>query len=134
MKFTCDKQERYTTFSLEEEILDSVKAPELKSEFVYLSNEGVENFILDISAVKFVDSSGLSAILTANRIWKNIGSFILTGVQHVSVKKLIEISRLDTILTIIPTEQEAIEYIIMTELQKELETEGEKEGENSDKS
>lgn len=134
MKFTCDKQERYTTFSLEEEILDSVKAPELKSEFVYLSNEGVENFILDISAVKFVDSSGLSAILTANRIWKNIGSFILTGVQHVSVKKLIEISRLDTILTIIPTEQEAIEYLIMTELQKELETEGETKEENSDKS
>lgn len=127
MKFTCDKQERYTAFSLEEEILNSVKAPDLKSEFVILSNEGVENFILDISAVKFVDSSGLSAILTANRLWKNVGSFILTGVSHASVKRLIEISRLDTILTIIPTLQESVEYVLMTELQKELNADEEEE-------
>lgn len=127
MKFTCDKQERYTAFSLEEEILNSVKAPDLKSEFVILSNEGVENFILDISAVKFVDSSGLSAILTANRLWKNVGSFILTGVEHPSVKRLIEISRLDTILTIVPTLQESVEYVLMTELQRELDMEEEEE-------
>ena len=76
--------------------------------------------IFDLSSVEFVDSSGLSAILTANRLWKSIGNFILTGIEHPSVKRLIEISRLDTVLTIIPTVAESIEYVFMDEIEKEL--------------
>jgi anti-sigma B factor antagonist len=123
MKFTTDKNEQYTTFSLLEENLNSLKAPDLKAEFVLLNNEGVRNLIFDLSAVKFVDSSGLSAILTANRLWKETGSFILTGINHPSVKKLIEISRLDSILTIIPTVDESIDYAMMEEIERELNSE-----------
>lgn len=125
MKYSVNKQDRYAVFSVQEDILNSVIAPKVKAEFVVLSNAGVENLILDISAVKYVDSSGLSAILTANRLWKSMGSFVLSGVQHPSVKKLIEISRLDTILTIVPTTQEGIEYVLMSELQREIEAEEE---------
>ena len=125
MKFSVDKQDRYSIFSLEEENLNTLMAPDLKSEFVFIRNGGVKNFILDVSAVKYVDSSGLSAILTANRIWKDFGSFILTGIDNDNVKKLIEISRLDTILTIIPTKQEAIDYALMNELENELRSEEE---------
>lgn len=125
MKFSVDKQDRYSIFSLEEENLNTLMAPDLKSEFVFIRNEGVKNFILDVSAVKYVDSSGLSAILTANRIWKDFGSFIMTGIDHDNVKKLIEISRLDTILTIIPTKQEAIDYVLLGEVEKDLRSEEE---------
>ncbi len=120
MKFSVDKQEKHTVMTLQEENLNSLMAPDLKSEFVILRNEGVPNFILDLSEVKFVDSSGLSAILTANRLWKDIGTFILTGASHPHVKKLIEISRLHTVLTIIPTLSESIDYVKMEELEKEL--------------
>jgi anti-sigma B factor antagonist len=125
MKYTVDKQERYTVFQIQEENVNSLVAPNLKSEFVILSNEGVNNLILDLSQVEYVDSSGLSAILTADRLWKRIGSFILTGIEKPSVKKLIEISRLDTVLTIIPTVEESVEYVLMEELEKELNVEGE---------
>jgi anti-anti-sigma factor len=120
MKFELDKQEKYVVFNLKEETLNSIMAPDLKSEFVFLNNEGVRNLIFDVSGVKFIDSSGLSAILTGNRLWKELGTFILTGVVHTSVKKLIEISRLDTILTIIPTLAESIEYVLMEEIEREL--------------
>lgn len=120
MKFELDKQAKYVVFSLKEETLNSVMAPDLKSEFVFLNNEGVRNLIFDVSDVKFIDSSGLSAVLTGNRLWKDLGSFVLTGVVHPSVKKLIEISRLDTILTIIPTLTESIEYVMMEEIEREL--------------
>jgi anti-anti-sigma factor len=73
-----------------------------------------------MSEVKYVDSSGLSAILTANRIWKDYGSFILTGIDHPSVEKLIKISRLDSILTIIPTLEEATDYAIMEDIERDL--------------
>ncbi|MEL7121814.1 MAG: STAS domain-containing protein [Bacteroidota bacterium] len=127
MKYTVDKQEKYSVFSLEEETLNSLMAPQLKSEFVILSNEGVKNLIFDLSKVKYVDSSGLSAILTADRLWKRMGSFILTGIEHPSVVKLINISRLDSVLTIVPTVQESIEYVFMDELQREIQGEGDDE-------
>ena len=123
MKFTIDKQEKYTTFSILDENLNSILAPDLKSEFVILSNEGTTNLIFDLAAVKFVDSSGLSAILTANRLWKSLGSFVLTGIDHPAVQRLIEISRLDSVLTIVPSISEAIDYVFMEEVERELNSE-----------
>jgi len=120
MKYSIDKQGTYTIFTLQEENLNSQIAPELKSEFVFFRNEGVRNLILDMKSVKYVDSSGLSAILTANRIYKGYGSFVICCIESSAVKKLIEISRLDTILTIIPTLTEATDYVKMEELQREL--------------
>lgn len=125
MKFSVDKREKFSVFTLEEDNLNSLLAPILKSEFIIYRNEGVKNLILDLSKVKFVDSSGLSAILTANRLWKGFGSFIITGIDHPAVKKLIEISRLDSVLDIIPTLQESKDYIMMEEMERELKTEAE---------
>lgn len=120
MKFSLDKKEIYSILKLEEENLNSILAPDLKSEFVFLRNEGVPNLILDLAGVKYVDSSGLSAILTANRLWSGYGTFLLTNVNHPAVKKLIEISRLETVLTIIPTLEESVDFVMMEKLQQEL--------------
>lgn len=121
MEYSIKQEERYSVFSLQDENLNSIIAPELKSKLVLLSSEGTKNMILDLTNVKFVDSSGLSAILTGNRLWKKeSGSFILTGVQHPAVKKLIEISRLDTVLTLAPTVSESIDLVMMEELEREL--------------
>jgi anti-sigma B factor antagonist len=125
MKYQVDKQDRYAIFSLEEKNLNSLIAPHLKSEFVFLRNEGVRNLIFDLGDVDFVDSSGLSSILTANRIWKDYGSFVMTNIKSASVNKLIEISKLDGILTIVPTVEEAIEYVFMEDLERDLSEEEE---------
>lgn len=120
MKLSLEKKDQYSILRLEEDNLNSVLAPDVKSEFVFLRNEGVRNLIFDMNHIKYVDSSGLSAILTANRLWNDFGSFVLTNIKHPAVRKLIEISRLETILTIIPTLEESIDFVIMEELQKEL--------------
>jgi len=127
MKYQIDKQDRYAIFSLEEANLNSMIAPVLKSEFVFLKNEGVRNLILDLKEVQYIDSSGLSSILTANRLWSDDGSFVMTNMNSDGVKKLIEISKLDTILTIIPTLDESIEYVFMEDIERDLNAEGEEE-------
>jgi anti-anti-sigma factor len=123
LRFTIKSEERYTVFKVENENFNSRIAPEVKSELIVLSNKGVKNLIIDLSDVKYVDSSGLSAILTADRLWKKLGTFVLTGVDQPAVKKLIEISRLDSILNIIPTVSEAIDYIFMEDIERELKDE-----------
>ncbi|MFN8332989.1 MAG: hypothetical protein U0T81_17550 [Saprospiraceae bacterium] len=65
----------------------------------------------------------MSSILTANRLWKNYGSFVLTNIRSESIKKLIEISKLDGILTLIPTMEESVDYVYMEDMERELDEE-----------
>jgi anti-sigma B factor antagonist len=111
MSFQIERTGNYALVKLQSEKLDSNLAPSLKSELVVLSTEGIKNIIIDLAETRYCDSSGLSAILVANRLCKGSeGAFVLTGLQD-SVKKLISISQLDTILTITNTLPEAIEVI-----------------------
>jgi anti-sigma B factor antagonist len=122
MKYVIDKQEKYTVVKLQEEKLDTVLAPSLKSELVTLNAEGVENLILDLTEVKYTDSSGLSAILVGNRVFgESNGFFVITKVQD-HVMKLIRISQLDSVLNITETVEDAIEAIL-EELEKDKDIE-----------
>jgi anti-anti-sigma factor len=109
MSFQIEKTDKYTLITLQAEKLDSNIAPALKSELVVLNTDGVKSIVIDLTQTRYCDSSGLSAILVANRLCKNSnGQFVLTGLQE-PVKKLISISQLDTILSITTTLPEATE-------------------------
>jgi anti-sigma B factor antagonist len=124
MKFTIDKQEKYSLVQLHEGKLDTTIAPQLKTELVTLNAEGHRNIILDLSQVKYIDSSGLSAILVGNRLCQDAsGSFVVAGVTD-HVMKLIKISQLDSVLDILPTVPEAIDTIFMNELENDFGSEG----------
>lgn len=123
MKFTVDKHEKYILLKLNESKLNSLITPQLKSELILINTEGQRNIILDLSQVKFADSSGLSSLLVGHRLCKNAeGSFILTGLND-AVQRLVTISQLETVLTIVPKCEEAIDIIFMEEIEKELKKE-----------
>lgn len=123
MKFTVDKHEKYVLVKLNESKINSLVTPQLKSELILINAEGQRNIILDLSQVKFADSSGLSSLLVGHRLCKNAdGSFIMVGLSE-AVARLVTISQLDTVLTIVPTVDEAIDLIFMDEIEKELKKE-----------
>jgi len=100
MKIIKEKREYYTVLKINSEKLDSTLSPNLKAEFVRLNKLGESKFLLDLSDVKYCDSSGLSALLIGNRLCNDIdGKFVLCSMQEM-VKKLMEISQLDKILNI----------------------------------
>jgi anti-anti-sigma factor len=120
MKYSIDKQDKYTLLSLNEEKLDSSIAPHLKSQMVTLHAEGVRNIILDLAQVKYTDSSGLSALLVGNRILQeDDGIFVLTRLSDHTLK-LIKISQLDSVLNILPTVEEGIDAVFMHEIEKDM--------------
>ena len=120
MKFTVDKKDKYCVFTLNERKLDSIVSPKVKSELVIINAEGFKNIILDLSEVEFIDSSGLSAILTGNRLCKDAGgTFVLAGAND-AVKKLLRISQLEAILNVIPTVSESADYVMMEELERDF--------------
>ena len=101
-----------------EEKIDSVLAPSLKADLITYEVEGAKNIILDLQNVKFMDSSGLSAMLVGNRTFREKNStFVICNVSdHIS--KILKISKLDTVLDILPTRQEAIDSIQLDEIEK----------------
>lgn len=123
MKFSIDRKDQYTIIKLDEEKLDSTISPEVKSEFVTLQAEGVENVIVNMELVKYSDSSGLSALLVGNRLFKDTGSFIMCNVNK-HVMKLIKISMLDKVMDIFPTVEEAVDAALFNEIEKGLREEG----------
>lgn len=114
-------EDSYTVIKLLEEKLDSRISPDLKGEFILLNTEGARNIILDLKEVKYADSSGLSAILTANRLCSGSGGNLVICCLSDHVQKLIKISHLETVLNILPTVEESREAIFMMEIEREVE-------------
>jgi len=123
MSLEIQKEESYAIMRVAPEglKLDSMLAPQMKSELVILSHEEFKNIIVDLSDVRYCDSSGLSAILVGNRLCRESdGTFVLCGLQAM-VQKLITISQLDSILNIVPTLDEARQYVLMEEVGRDVE-------------
>lgn len=100
MNFQVVEQNKYSVITSQVDKLNASNAPELKSQLVNLNKNSVNNIIIDLSNTSYCDSSGLSAILSANRLCKNSGGkFILCGLQP-NVQKMIEISQLNRVLNI----------------------------------
>ncbi|MEQ8472506.1 MAG: STAS domain-containing protein [Marinoscillum sp.] len=119
MKFSIDRKDEYTVIKIDEEKLDSTIAPEVKSEFVTLQAEGVQSLIVNMEVVKYSDSSGLSALLVGNRLFKESGSFVMCKVNE-HVMKLIKISMLDKVMDILPTVEEAADAVLFNAIEKGL--------------
>ena len=98
MNFSVDPQGKIVVVSTNVEKLDASNAPELKSHFLQLNKIGSNFILLDLSKTKYCDSSGLSAVLIANRLCKDTnGKFVICGLQS-NVQKMIEIAQLDRCL------------------------------------
>lgn len=108
MNFIVENKESKVMIRCHVEKLDTLNAPELKSHFLHQSKQLFSHFIVDLSRVKYCDSSGLSALLVGNRLAKEKNAeMILFGLQP-SVEKIISISQLDTVFSIVSTENDII--------------------------
>lgn len=100
MNFATIQEKNEAVVSTKVEKLNASNAPELKAELLILNKNGVNNIIIDMKATKYCDSSGLSAILTANRLCKDSnGNFALCGLND-NVLKMVQIAQLDKVLLI----------------------------------
>lgn len=124
--FELKKEEKYVLLKLLAAKIDASNALELKQVFLGFKEENnPKNLVLSLSEVKYIDSSGLSAILVANKVCSEAGGImVLCGVSE-HVMKLVKISQLDKILDILPTEEEAVDAVFMKELEKEFGAEDE---------
>jgi anti-sigma B factor antagonist len=111
MDFTVDQENGTAVVQVNVVKLNAGNASGLKAELVLLNKNSVNNIVIDMTKAKYCDSSGLSAILVANRLCKDTnGKFVLCGLQE-NVQKLIEIAQLDKVLTLASDKSDALSKI-----------------------
>ena len=100
MKFDVQKDGASTVFKLKERKLDSSISSELKGEFLLLCKPKINTLVIDMADVEFCDSSGLSALLIADRKMKEHGGGVKLINVHKKVGSLLKISMLDRVFDI----------------------------------
>ena len=109
MNFETKRVGDITVFKLNEKRLDTSISGLLKGEFtMILKVEGVNKLIIDLSEVESCDSSGLSAILVANRIISANEGQIRLAAPSEKVHTLIRITQLERVLPVTDTVENAL--------------------------
>jgi anti-anti-sigma factor len=108
MGFITEEKEGITIIKIDEDRLDSMVSPHLKSEFLVLANQGVKRILIDLSRVTYVDSSGLGALLFGSRQFKNNQGQLKLVAANDRVMSLIRIARLENHLVNYAKEQDAL--------------------------
>lgn len=94
MKFSIENQDNVVIFKLKNVNLDSEISAQLKAKLLILIQPDIEALIIDLTNVEYVDSSGLGALLLAQRQIKEFGmTIILAGVSE-SVQSMFKISQI----------------------------------------
>lgn len=107
MEVTLEKIDNITVIALPGESLDASNAKEFKRD-IMSALEGQSQVIFDMGRLKFVDSSGLGAILSCLRqLNANGGDLKLSGMLK-PVRALFELVRMHRIFDIYNTSEEAI--------------------------
>lgn len=118
--YSIKEKEKFTHIQVNEPRYTARIAPDLKEELGKLEKQGVKNIIFDLSSVAYCDSSALSAILIANKMCSDRNGLMVLCNVSPNVMKLIEISKLQDLLTIVPKYDEAVDFLFMDELEKGL--------------
>jgi anti-anti-sigma factor len=100
MKFDVSKNTQHTIIKVRERKLDVSVSPELKGEFILLCRPTLKSLVVDLTDVEFCDSTGLSALLIAERQMRGHGGKVILVGVHKKVMALLKISQLDRVFQI----------------------------------
>jgi anti-sigma B factor antagonist len=89
--------------------LVAADAPEARQNLKAIVEEGAGNLIVDMSGVSFIDSSGLSVLISAFKLIRaKEGRMLLSGITK-NVQTLLELTRLSEIFEMFATTEAAKE-------------------------
>jgi anti-anti-sigma factor len=96
-------------------LLDGIRGSELRQEITSAVENGVEIILIDLAAVKLMDSSGLGTLLSSLRIVKAAGAKLFICSVNNSVKMLFEMTKMERIFQIFVDEDEFNRALVQQE-------------------
>ncbi len=88
--------------------LDGQTAPQLKEMWHYYEGKGINNVLLDLHQVDFIDSIGISTLVSGMKQFRARGGDLrLVGLQT-SARSIFELMMLDKVFEIFDSEEQAL--------------------------
>ena len=88
--------------------VDMAVADDVRRRLTELVDRGQPRLVLDLAAVTYIDSSGLGALVSAMKHARAAGGDIKVCALEVDVRSLFEMTRLNTVLAVHATRQDAV--------------------------
>lgn len=108
MQANAEKMNGYSVVQVLEERIDAHHSAELKEMFLRLIEQGETRIVVRLDNVRFIDSSGLGALLSGHKnALAKTGRFILTGCRQ-QVLSMFELTRLNRVFEIYADLAEAL--------------------------
>lgn len=108
--YSLKKTEKYALLSMQGRLVDKSEAVEISIEIDELLNEGVHHFIIDLSDVEYMNSTGLNILINLmNKTQDQGGESIIAGATS-RIKSLFAVTKLDSVFTLKQTTEEATVY------------------------
>lgn len=82
-------------------------APDLKATLIAHFAKRSQTIVLDLTAVTFIDSSGLGALISVLNNLGQEGQLVLCGI-HGAVASMFKLTRMDKVFRIFPTADDAV--------------------------
>ena len=106
MPFETKTVNNHQVIYVDEPRLDASQAEIFKTYLFGQIDNGATSLVVDLSEVRFMDSSGLSALVAALKKLSGDRGMTLTGAQP-AVKDLFELTSMDKLFNIVPTVNDA---------------------------
>jgi anti-sigma B factor antagonist len=88
--------------------IDVATAPEFHAALAQLIGGGAEILIVDMSEVSFIDSTGLGVLVSAEKESRAAGHELRLVVTQPHVTKLLALTGLDEVFTVVSSPQDAV--------------------------
>ncbi len=88
--------------------MNAVTAPAMKTRIRELIAEGRKEIVCDLSEVGFLDSSGLSALVSGLKATREQGGFLKLARINEQVAKIFQLTMLDRVFELYPTVEAAL--------------------------
>ena len=122
MKYRITEQENYTLIEILESQLSESHYSLFKKLFTAIQSKKKSHVILDMNYITHFDASGLPILILGHDIFKELGSFILCEIP-LELEKLIKNNPSANKLDFVPTFEEAIEFVMLTDIENMLKKE-----------
>jgi anti-sigma B factor antagonist len=104
------KVNNVTLISLLVDRLDAARALDFKEKIAVSINQGTDQIVLDFSAVKFMDSTGLGSLVSVLKMLGGKKELVLCGVKGMLLD-LFKLTRMDRVFVILDSEADAIKKL-----------------------
>lgn len=100
MNITLEKINNFSVLTILEERIDAHNSGELKAYLLKIIEEGEQQLLIQLQHVRFIDSSGLGALLSGHKhLAAKAGRLVLANIQQ-QVLSMFELTRLNRVFDI----------------------------------